>query len=285
MHHAGSSSSATKRAPKRGERLPLPASPPGAQPERAIEILSHELRSPITTIHLGTKVLRLAGRRISRPVRDEVVEAVEVEAERLHRLVEDLLAVARHEGDDTRLPVRPLLIQHWLPDVLANEIAANAGLRVRTHIVPDLPPVLADDASLVQVVRNVLANAARYAAKGMPVEVVAEAVPEGVRQAVAGTPLGRRVLLRFLDRGPGLAADETERLFEAFYRSPRTAAWGSAAGLGLTAAQGLLRAMGGDIVARPRDGGGAEFVVALPMAIADEDVPGAGSRTPQGPAS
>ena len=78
-----------------------------ADPMRVIEILSHELRSPITTIHLGTKVLREQGHRISQPVRIEVVEAVEEEAERLYRLVEDLLAVARHEGGAAPLAGRP----------------------------------------------------------------------------------------------------------------------------------------------------------------------------------
>jgi signal transduction histidine kinase len=230
-----------------------------ADPARIVEILSHELRSPITTIHLGTKVLRGAGRGISAPVRNEVVAAVEEEAERLYRLVEDLLAVARHDAGGPPLPAAPLLLQHWLPGVVDAEIHAEPRLRVRMAIPPDLPPVVADDGALAQVLRNLLRNAVRYAADGMPVEVVADRAPGGM------------IALEVLDRGPGLATDEADRLFEPFYRAEAAEAFGSGAGLGLAAARSLLRAMGGTIEALPRDGGGARFTVRLPMARADEE--------------
>ena len=171
---------------------------------RVIEILSHELRSPITTIHLGTKVLREQGHRISQPVRIEVVEAVEEEAERLYRLVEDLLAVARHEGGAAPLPVGPIALQHWLAPVIAAEVqclphACASG----SSIPPDLPPVIADDAALAQVVRNLLANVTRYAPDGMPAEIVAWPHDDGT------------VRLEVLDRGPGVEADEADHLVRA----------------------------------------------------------------------
>jgi signal transduction histidine kinase len=230
-----------------------------ADPARIVEILSHELRSPITTIHLGTKVLRGAGRDISAPVRNEVVAAVEEEAERLYRLVEDLLAVARHDATAQPLPSAPLSLQHWLPGVVDAELHAEPRLRIRMAIPGDLPPVVADDGALAQVMRNLLRNAVRHAGDGMPVEIVA-------RRADAST-----VQLEVLDRGPGLATHEAERLFEPFYRSEAAEASGSGAGLGLAAARSLLRAMHGSIEALPRDGGGARFVVRLPVASADED--------------
>lgn len=242
------------RDPDRDAPAPAAPSTGDADAMRAIEILSHELRSPITTIHLGTKVLREGGRRMSRPVRTEVVEAVEEEAERLYRLVEDLLAVARHDGGRTPLPVGPLLLQHWLPPVIAAEVHAAPALRVRASLPPTLPPVLADDGALAQVIRNLLANAVRYASDGMPVEVVAWPAEDDV------------VRLEVLDRGPGIDSGEAVHLFEPFYRSPRSASMGSAAGLGLAAAQRLLSAMGGSIEATPREGGGARFVVRLPVA-------------------
>jgi two-component system sensor histidine kinase KdpD len=229
---------------------------------RVVEILSHELRSPITTIHLGTKVLREQGSRISRPTRLEVVEAVEEEAERLYRLVEDLLAVARHEGGAAPLPVGPISLQHWLAPVIAAEVQASPALKVRVSIPPDLPPVLADDAALVQVVRDLLANVTRYAPDGMPAEVVAWPPEDGV------------VRLEVLDRGPGIAADEIGRVFEPFFRSSSAEAVGSGAGLGLAAARRLMEAMNGSIQALPRDGGGSRFVLALPVATADVEADG-----------
>jgi two-component system sensor histidine kinase KdpD len=240
---------------------------------RVVEILSHELRSPITTIHLGTKVLREQGSRISRPIRLEVVEAVEEEAERLYRLVEDLLAVARHEGGAAPLPVGPIALQHWLAPVIAAEVQASPSLKVRVSIPPDLPPVLADDAALVQVVRDLLANVTRYAPDGMPAEVVAWPPEDGV------------VRLEVLDRGPGIAADEIGRVFEPFYRTSSAEAVGSGAGLGLAASRRLLEAMNGSIEALPRDGGGSRFVMTLPVATADleADESGAASAGRGGP--
>ena len=230
-----------------------------AEPGRVIEILSHELRSPITTIHLGTKVLRDAGNRISGPVRLEVVEAVEEEAERLYRLVEDLLAVARHEGGAAPLPVAPLAIQRWLPDTIAAEVRAYPALVVRSSIPHDLPPVLVDDGGFAHVVRNLLANAVRYAPRGMPVEIV------------AGVPHPGVVRLEFLDRGPGVDAAEADHLFDPFYRSQSATLQGSGAGLGLAAARRLLGAMNATIEARPRDGGGARFIITLPVAPSDAE--------------
>jgi len=233
--------------------------PDPAEPARVIEILSHELRSPITTIHLGTKVLRDAGSHISGPVRTEVVEAVEEEAERLYRLVEDLLAVARHEGGAAPLPVAPLAIQRWLPDTIAAEVRAYPALVVRSSIPHDLPPVLVDDGAFAHVVRNLLANAVRYAPRGMPVEIV------------AGVPEPGTVRLEFMDRGPGLDPTEVDQLFDPFYRAAAATLQGSGAGLGLAAARRLLGAMGGAIEALPRDGGGARFVISLPIAPMDAE--------------
>jgi two-component system sensor histidine kinase KdpD len=185
------------------------------------------------------------------------VAAVEAEAERLHWLVDDLLAVARHEGGTTPLPPRPLLLQHWLPGVVDAELRADTGLRVTTSLPALLPPVLADDGALAQVVRNLLRNATRYAADGMPVEVIASRA-------------GGHVTLEILDRGPGIPTTETELVFEPFYRSASAEATGTAAGLGLAAARSLVEAMGGTIASGPRDGGGCRFEVRLPVAGTDD---------------
>ncbi len=224
-----------------------------------MDILSHELRSPITTIHLGTQVLLGPGRGISGPVREEVVAVVEEEVERLHRLVEDLIAVARHDDAGVTLAVRPLLLQRWLQAAVDAEVLTDRGLRVRIAIPRDLPPVLADDGALAQSIRNVVRNAARHAADGMPLEVVARGPDDGF------------VTVEMLDRGPGVDPLEAERLFEPFYRSTAAEASGSGAGLGLAAASRLLHAMGGDIEATARHGGGARFVIRLLVAREDEE--------------
>jgi two-component system sensor histidine kinase KdpD len=233
----------------------MPSAPDATE---IVDILSHELRSPITSIHLGTKVLRGSGSDIPGTVRNEVVEAVEEEADRLYRLVENLLAVARHEGGANPLELRPLLLQHWILRVIDREVRADRGLRVRVAVPADLPPVLADDGALAHVLQNLLTNAARYASGGMPAEIVAR------------RPDQQTLEIDVLDRGPGFDPAEGDLLFEPFYRSPSAAVMGTGAGLGLTAARRLMRAMGGDLRAELRDEGGARFVVALTVADDDE---------------
>jgi two-component system sensor histidine kinase KdpD len=220
--------------------------------ERAVEVLSHELRSPITTIHLGAKVLRSA--EVRPPVREAVLEAVDIEAERLLRVVEDLLAVIRHEAG-SRLRVEPLLLQRRLADLLGEQ-RLEPGMRLRVFVPDDLPAVMADDAALGQVVRNLVVNALHHGASAQPTEIVAAAGPAGF------------VTLQVLDRGPGIPEDDTERVFEPFYRCPGSGVTG--AGLGLAAAQRLALAMGGRISVSARAGGGTVASVALRMAESGE---------------
>jgi signal transduction histidine kinase len=236
---------------------------PDLAAERAVDLLAHELRSRITTIRLGARVLALKPKRVEAGVRDEVLASLEADVDQLSQVLENLLAVVRHESTDSMLPVGPLLLQRWLPGILAAESAARPGLQVRALLAPDLPPVLADDGALAQVVRNLLANAARFGPDTAPVEVIGE---------VQGTD----VLLRIVDQGPGVDPEEAERLFEPFYQSPRTSgpdagvAAPGGAGLGLAAVRRLLGAMGSSIVARTRAGGGAEFIVRLVTVTGDE---------------
>lgn len=244
MEDPASSPKATQADEPQGSAVAPVTPDAGADP---IEVLSHELRSPITTIQLGTRVLR-SRRKVAQPVRDAVVEAVEHEADRLVRLVEDLLAVARHEGGREPLPVQPLLLQRTLPPLLEAEAKAHPETPIRAFLPHGLPPAIADEAALAHVVRNVISNAARFAPAGTPVELTAEA-----RDAT--------IELRIADRGPGIDPAEADHLFEPFYRSPRTATAHGGAGLGLAAARRLLAAMGGTIEARPRPGGGALVVL------------------------
>jgi two-component system sensor histidine kinase KdpD len=118
-----------------------------------------------------------------------------------------------------------------------------------------LPAILADEEALGHAVRNLLTNAATHGAGSEPTEVV-------VREC------GAFLEIQVLDRGPGIDPAETERLFRPFYRSLR-AGGVTGAGLGLAAARRLVRAMGGELIAEAREGGGAAFTIRL--AIADPE--------------
>ena len=114
-----------------------------------------------------------------------------------------------------------------------------------------LPTVSADPTYVEQVIRNLLSNAAKYGGLNSTVIIRAE-------------PGQREVIVRVLDDGPGFPVEETERLFELFYRSPGTAATAGGAGIGLFVCARLVRAMGGRIWAAARPNKGAEFGFALP---------------------
>ncbi|MFL5778655.1 MAG: ATP-binding protein, partial [Chloroflexota bacterium] len=226
-----------------------------AQREAFLGILSHELRTPITTIYAGSKVLtREAG--LSREGRLELAADISAEAERLYRLVEDLLVMTRAERGVLELVREPVLLQHVVTSAVRLETAHRPGLRIERTGAHDVPAVAGDATYIEQVVRNLLSNAAKYGPAGAPVQL-----------DVASDD--REVSVRVLDRGSGFKTAESDDLFELFYRSPATAAQRAGAGIGLFVCRRLVQAMGGRIWARPRAGGGAEFGFALPQFAED----------------
>ena len=218
--------------------------------ETFVGILSHELRTPVTTIYGGAKLLSRDGSTLDDETRRSVFGDITEEAERLHRLVEDVVALNRfgdHAGD---IGAEPVLLQRILPGVIASEEGRWPGVTFRADIESSLPTVVADPTYVEQVFRNLMSNAAKYGGVGATVDVI----------ATAGTD---EVIVQILDDGPGFPEDESDRLFLRFYRSPGTARKASGAGIGLFVCARLIAAMGGRIWARPRPEGGAEFGFAL----------------------
>jgi PAS domain S-box-containing protein len=214
-----------------------------------IGVLSHELRTPVTTIYAGSKVLAKAG-RLDGELQRSVFEDIHVEAERLHRLVEDVIALTRFGEEEGDVGNEPVLLQRVLPGVVRSEELRWPGVTFQMQLPSGIPTVVADPTYVEQVVRNLLSNAAKYGGPDSVVETVIEA-GDG------------EVIVRILDHGPGFPGDEADRLFELFFRSPSTAGTASGAGIGLFVCARLIRAMGGRIWARPREGKGAEFGFSL----------------------
>ena len=218
--------------------------------ETFIGVLSHELRTPVTTIFGGAKLLAREASTLDEETKRGIFRDIHEEAERLQRLVEDVVALNRFADDEGDIGWEPVLIQRLLPRVVMSEDARWPGVTFALEIAPGLPTVTADPTYAEQVIRNLLSNAAKYGGVGSTVTISAEA-GDG------------EVLVRVLDDGPGFPAEETSRLFELFYRSPGTAATATGAGIGLFVSARLIAAMGGRIWAVPRPDGGAEFGVAL----------------------
>jgi PAS domain S-box-containing protein len=220
--------------------------------ETFIGVLSHELRTPITTIFGGARILSRQDSGLDESTRREIFGDVADEAERLKRLVEDVVALSRFGESDADLGREPVLLQRVVPGVVASEEVRWPGAVFAVAMPPGLPTVMADPTYLEQIVRNLLTNAAKYGGAGATIRV-----------AVELDETSDEVAVRVVDDGPGIESSEAERLFELFYRSPATASATSGAGIGLFVCARLVRAMGGRIWARALPAGGAEFGFAL----------------------
>jgi two-component system sensor histidine kinase KdpD len=178
--------------------------------------------------------------------RTELLGDIGHEAERLIRLVEDLVVLARTERGTIQVRTEPVLLQRVLPRVCEQEQQRWPEIRFEVKILASLPVARADEDFVEQIVRNLLGNAAKYGPPNGPIELIADA-PDGWPR------------VRVLDRGPGVDPAEADRLFEVFYRSERTAGV-AGSGIGLFVAHRLVESIGGTIWAMPRDDGpGAEF--------------------------
>jgi PAS domain S-box-containing protein len=207
-------------------------------------ILSHELRTPVTAIYAASTLLRRSG--IDEAQRQELLDDIGQEAERLRHLVEDLVVLAKAERGTIHIHTEPVLLQHLVPKVCAQEQARCPDRRIDVSVAGSLPVARAEEAFVAQVVRGLLGNATKFSPPGTPISVVVDAQDRAPR-------------VRVMDEGPGVEPAEADRLFELFYRSERTARI-AGSGIGLFVAHRLVESMGGEIWARPRDGGlGAEF--------------------------
>jgi len=225
-----------------------------------LSALSHDLRTPLAAITGAATTLRDESAAIDSGQRRELLDTICEEADRLERLVRNLL-------DMTRLESGALVVRRqWMP---LEEIVGAAltrvesqldGRPVRTDLPADLPLVSADGVLLEQVFVNLLENAAKYTPPNSPVEIVARA------PADAGA-----IAIEVADRGPGIPPGDEARLFDKFFRGPQAGSAG--AGLGLAICRGVIGAHGGTITAANRPGGGAVFRMTLPIVGAPPGTP------------
>jgi signal transduction histidine kinase len=217
--------------------------------EAFLGLLSHELRTPVTTIYGGAAVLTRGATTLGLDARIELLQDIAAEADRLYRLVEDLMVLARFD-EGLEIADEPTLLQHLIPVVVDQERSRWPTVTFDATAPPNLPVVRGDETAVEQVLRNLLSNAAKYSDGEGTVVVSVE-------------PGDDEVVVRILDRGPGVDPDETAHLFDPFYRSPNTSSIAPGSGIGLYVSRRLIDAMGGRIWARPRDGGGSEFGFSL----------------------
>jgi two-component system sensor histidine kinase KdpD len=212
-----------------------------------LRAVSHDLRSPLTAILTAAGALDSAS--LSSEERAELVADIGGEAARLSHLVDNLLDMSRLEGRVAEPRVEWSSVEEVILAAI-DEIALPPAT-FALAMDADLPLIRADAAQLERAFANLLENSARYSG-GHPVSVRARAV-------------GTRILVRIVDRGPGVPAAETARIFEPFYRAPGTDNGHRGSGLGLAIVRGFVEANGGRVWVESLPGQGATFVVELPV--------------------
>ena len=226
-----------------------------------VGVVSHELRTPITTIYGMSHLLRERHRTMEPEALAARLEDIETEADRLHRLTEDLLVLSRAEGGRLEVADDPLVLGHIIAAAVRGERTRSPGHTFEITLDPGVPLILGEETYVEQVLRNFLSNAAKYSPTGSTVWVAAAARDGGVE-------------VRVTDEGQGFGEDDPEQLWELFYRTKDAMQQAAGAGIGLFVSRALIEAMSGRVWARPASDpatGGAEFGFWLPGAPDPDD--------------
>jgi two-component system sensor histidine kinase KdpD len=210
---------------------------------------SHDLRTPLASILGAASTLRQQNDKLSKGTREDLLDTISEEAERLGRLVGNLLEMTRFESGGVELRREACPLEEIIGTALHRLDRQLQGREVVTKLPPAMPLIYGDEVLLGQVFVNLLENAVKYAPTGGSIDIGA-------------TILGDRVQVEVRDHGPGLGVEDTERLFEKFQRGRAQAA--SGAGLGLAIAKAVVEAHGGSIEAFNHPEGGAAFRFSLP---------------------
>jgi signal transduction histidine kinase len=217
--------------------------------------VSHELKTPLTTLRLYAELLR-EGRIKGEDKQRQYLDVMIAECARLGRLVNNMLDFSRLEQNRRVYTVEPLELTAWLDVFLEPQRIRFREAGLSLTVKPPASPltVSVDHDALEQAVLNLLDNTIKYAASGNVVEMQAECQ-------------GTVVHLDVLDRGPGVPEELREKVFEDFFRLDASlTARVPGSGLGLSLARRLLREIGGDVVCLPREGGGACFRIIMRVA-------------------
>ena len=226
--------------------------------------VSHDLRTPLAAI-TGAASTLLEDDAAPLDVRREMLQTVFDEADRLNRLVGNLLDMTRLEAGDLQVKKEWTPLEEVVGSALHRLERTLRGRSIDVDLPADLPLVAVDGVLVGQVFVNLLENAAKHTPSTSPIEIRARSEADEVTVEIS-------------DRGPGLPPGAEKRVFEKFYR----AAGGPGTGLGLAIARGVVIAHGGRIEALSRAGGGATFRFTLPIGgvppTAPEEPPASGAE-------
>jgi len=220
-----------------------------------VGMLSHEIRTPVTTIYAAARVLASSDAVQADPKARDLFPDIVAESERLLRLIEDLLVLTKVEQGVLESVSEPVLLQRVVERAVARMNRRHPKRVIEFGMEPDLPPAAGDETFVEQVINNLLSNALKYS-------------PPDAVVSVDGSVADERVEVRVRDRGIGLAVDDRERVFDLLARTREAETYAAGAGIGLYVCRRLMQAMGGDIRATaPASGRGSVFTFSLPIAV------------------
>jgi two-component system sensor histidine kinase KdpD len=221
--------------------------------------VSHDLRSPLAGIKACVGTLRATDLELPDADRAELLAGIESSADRLQGLIDNLLDMSRLDAGALVLRTEPVALDEVVPRALEGVPPERVDVDVRVT----LPMVVGDAGLIERIIANLVENALRYSPDDQPVRVTAGTIKD-------------RVVLRVVDKGPGVHSDNLESIFSAFQRLGDVPA-GQGVGLGLAVSRGFAKANGGTLEAEETPGGGLTMVLTLQRADAsdpDEDLGG-----------
>jgi len=218
-----------------------------------LSLVSHELRTPISVILGNSHVLRKRAAELSERDRDQALSDITFEAERLQRIIENLLLLTRVEGGE-KLEIEVLQLERIAERAIESCRRRSPHRRIECNIDGRMPPALGEATLTALVFENLIGNADKYSPEDLPIHV-------HLRVNEAGT-----AEVHVLDRGLGISAEDVDTLFVPFYRAPAVKAGTFGMGLGLAVCKKAIEEQGGAVGAAPRPGGGSDFWFTLPLA-------------------
>ncbi|PWB71497.1 MAG: histidine kinase [Anaerolineales bacterium] len=215
-----------------------------------ISIVSHELRTPVALIKGYASTLRRDDAKWDKATISDSLAVIEEEADRLSRMIDDLLDASRLQAGGMSLNRADVSLES-----LAHRVAERFASQSKKHnIITDFsekfPVILADETRIEQVIVNLVSNALKYA-------------PEGEIR-ISGRSRPEQVIVCVSDEGPGIEAKDLPHIFDRFYRSTKAVKNTKGAGLGLYLARAIIEAHGGRIWADPKPDSGARICFSLP---------------------
>jgi len=220
-----------------------------------LDCVSHELKTPLAAMAAASQELsRLTAKSQNSQLLEELASEIHDASRRLNRVVDNLLDMNRLESGVIRPKREWCDVRELLQSAIDIESESINNREIRLHVPDDIPLALLDHTLMVQAVAKLLANAASHTSSKLPIEIDAEYN-------------NAELLMSVSDRGPGIPSEGQEQLFEKFYRGDDRRAGGL--GLGLSIARGFVEAHGGKLTAENRDGGGARFIIRLPVRVSD----------------